>query len=82
MNRQNGGPPPEPKGSVIELSEHTRRRVYLCPGRGNELVGVALVPIADVIDEKRLSSMAAHPSMWRPRSPQPVQDPMGGEEFD
>jgi hypothetical protein len=53
---------------VIRLSDYVHSRLFFCPGKGNELRGLSLVPIAEVIDEKRLSAMADHPSMRR-RSP-------------
>ena len=72
--RPDGRPSPDPiptgspNGSVIRLSDYVHSRLFFCPGKGNELRGLSLVPIAEVIDEKRLSAMADHPSMRR-RSP-------------
>jgi hypothetical protein len=67
--------------SVVHLSDYQRRRVFLCPGNGNELKDVALVRIADVLDEKRLSAMAAHPSSQRRTSAKPPENPTLGEEL-
>ncbi len=68
-------------GTVAHLSDFRHRRVFLWPRSGDELLDLDLVRIADVLDEKRLSAMAAHPSNWRRRLTQLGEDPMLGEEL-
>lgn len=69
--------------AIVRLNYHSSRRVCGCLDHGDALETVWLVPIAAVLDERRLSSMAAHPSAlgdwyW---SPKPVENPMLDEEL-
>jgi hypothetical protein len=71
-------------GTTAHLTYHSSRRVCGCPGHDDALKVVSLVPIATLLDEQRLSSMAAHPSAaadWYWRSPEPIDNPVFDEEF-
>lgn len=65
-------------GTVAHLSDFRYRRILfqLRPGEESR----DLVHIAEVLDEKRLSAMAAHPSNWRRRLAQADEDPVLGKE--
>jgi hypothetical protein len=76
MKCEHGGRYPGPRGAVVRLSEHRRRGLVVCPERDDQLDGVALVSLDEVLDSKRLSAMATHPSA------QPRQHSVIREELD
>jgi hypothetical protein len=68
-------------GAITRLNYHVSGHVCACPDHNAPKV-VWLVPIAVVLDERRLSSMAAHPSAlgeWY--LIEPVEDTLFDEEF-
>lgn len=71
-----------PSDAVVRLSDHVFNRAYLWPECGDVRDRASLVSIAEVLDAKRLASMAAHPSNHRAEdSAEPVEDPMLDEEL-
>lgn len=69
--------------AIARLNYHPSGRVCECPDHRDETESVWLFSIAALLDERRLSSMAAHPSAagdwyW---SPQLIDDPVIDEEF-
>jgi hypothetical protein len=66
--------------AVVYLNDYLHQRTFVCSWY-EELEDVDLISIADILDEKRLSSMAAHPSNWRRWSPKLSEYPMLGEEL-
>lgn len=56
--------PVVPPGVSTRLSDHSPRHVSVCPDPEDGGEGAWVVPIAALLDERRLSSMAAHPSAF------------------
>lgn len=69
-------------GIVARLHNHASPGVCRCPSHGGTAEDVSLVPIAAVLDERRLSAMAVHPSALKSRrSAEPVQNSVSTEEL-
>lgn len=72
-----------PPGVGNPVSDSMPGHVCWRPNHNDPRDGAWVVPIAALLDERRLSAMAAHPSAagewyW---SPQPIDDPIFDEEF-
>jgi hypothetical protein len=69
-------------GAIARLDHHVSRGVRGCARHSGKLESMSLIPISAVLDERRLSAMAAHPSALQTRlSAQPVEHSVDDEEL-